>query len=130
MRTLIVICAISVAYTKLPVSSHDLQAVSTTMKSDGALSARSLPKALSQSAKICKLAFEAKCAPGCRTNAAGQDGVAPPLALIIYEQSTNGAEASQCASAMAVRAHHGPFGNMFAVAGVTHGDIKTIKAYV
>ena len=42
-----------------------------------------LPDTLSQNAQIGKLAFEAKCTSCHGTNAAGRDGVAPPLVHII-----------------------------------------------
>ena len=49
-----------------------------------------LPDALSANAEIGKLAFDAKCAVCHGTNAAGQDGVAPPLVHKIYEPSHHG----------------------------------------
>ena len=134
MRTFIVIGAIVVAstlaYTMLPLGSHDPQEISAVKILDGALASVLLPKTLSQNAQIGKQAFEAKCASCHGTNAAGQDGVAPPLVHIIYEPGHHGDETFQRAAAMGVRAHHWPFGNMPAIEGITQGDIKMVTAYI
>ena len=60
-------------------------------------------KRLSQNAQIGQLGFEAKCAACHGLNAAGQDGVAPPLVHIIYEPSHHGDEAFQRAASLGVR---------------------------
>ena len=134
MRTFIVIGAIVVAstlaYTMLPLGSHDAQEISAVKILDGALASVLLPKTLSQNAQIGKQAFEAKCASCHGTNAAGQDGVAPPLVHIIYEPGHHGDETFQRAAAMGVRAHHWPFGNMPAIEGITQVDIKMVTAYI
>lgn len=134
MRTVIVIGAIVVAstlaYTMFPLGSHDPQEISAVKILDGALASVLLPKTLSQNAQIGKQAFEAKCASCHGTNAAGQDGVAPPLVHIIYEPGHHGDETFQRAAAMGVRAHHWPFGNMPAIEGITQGDIKMVTAYI
>ena len=74
--------------------------------------------------------FEAKCAACHGVNAAGQDGVAPPLVHKVYEPSHHGDESFQRAASLGVRAHHWPFGNMPAVEGLTRGDVKMIIAYI
>ena len=89
-----------------------------------------LPQTLSANAEIGKLAYEAKCAACHGTNAAGQDGVAPPLVHKIYEPSHHGDAAFLLAAKNGVRAHHWRFGNMPPVEGVTDGDVKMIVAYV
>ena len=89
-----------------------------------------LPETLSANAKIGQVAFEAKCALCHGANAAGQDGVAPPLVHKIYEPSHHGDAAFLLAAKNGVRAHHWRFGNMPAVDGVTDGDVKMIVAYV
>ena len=89
-----------------------------------------LPDTLSQNAQIGKLAFEAKCTSCHGTNAAGRDGVAPPLVHIIYESNHHGDESFQRAVAMGVQAHHWSFGNMPAVEGLTRGDVKMIIRYI
>lgn len=89
-----------------------------------------LPETLSVNAQVGKLAYEAKCAVCHGTNAAGQDGVAPPLVHKIYEPSHHGDAAFLLAAKNGVRAHHWRFGNMPPVEGVTDGDVKMIVAYV
>lgn len=89
-----------------------------------------LPEMLSENAEIGKVAFEAKCAVCHGANAAGQDGVAPPLVHKIYEPSHHGDAAFLLAAKNGVRAHHWRFGNMPPVEGVTDGDVKMITAYV
>ena len=89
-----------------------------------------LPETLSTNAQVGKLAYEAKCAVCHGANAAGQDGVAPPLVHKIYEPSHHGDAAFLLAAKNGVRAHHWRFGNMPPVEGVTDGDVKMIVAYV
>lgn len=95
-----------------------------------ALAAVSLPTKLSPAASLGKVAFEAKCASCHGENAAGQDGMAPPLVHKIYEPSHHADESFQRAAAFGVRAHHWPFGDMPPVEGVTRQDVDTIIAYV
>ena len=89
-----------------------------------------LPETLSQNAQIGQLGYEAKCAACHGANAAGQDGVAPPLVHIIYEPSHHGDEAFQRAAELGVRGHHWPFGDMPPIEGVTRGDVTMIIAYI
>lgn len=89
-----------------------------------------VPDTLSANAVIGKTAFEAKCAVCHGANAAGQDGVAPPLVHKIYEPSHHGDATFLLAAKNGVRAHHWRFGNMPPVEGLTDGDVKMIIAYV
>ena len=89
-----------------------------------------LPATLSQNAQSGKYGFEAKCAACHGVNAAGQDGVAPPLVHKVYEPSHHGDESFQRAVSLGVQAHHWRFGNMLPVEGLTRGDVKMITAYV
>ncbi|SLN56307.1 Cytochrome c6 [Pseudoruegeria aquimaris] len=89
-----------------------------------------LPEALSENAVIGKRAFDANCAECHGANAAGQNGVAPPLVHKIYEPSHHGDESFQRAVAQGVRAHHWSFGNMPPVAGLSRADVAMIIAYV
>ena len=134
MRGVTVIIAIAaagvIAYAILPLGGNDHTELSAAIIPDGALAAVSLPENLSQNAQIGKLAFGVKCASCHGTNAAGQDGIAPPLVHIIYEPGHHGDEAFQRAVEMGVRAHHWPFGDMPIIEGITRGDIKMITAYV
>ena len=90
----------------------------------------SVPDQLSDFALIGKKGFDTNCASCHGQNAAGQNGIAPPLIHKIYEPSHHGDESFQRAVAMGVRAHHWKFGNMPAIEGLTRADIKAITAYV
>jgi len=90
----------------------------------------SLPDNLSQNAQIGKVGFEAKCANCHGANAAGTEGIAPPLIHKIYEPSHHADESFQRAVSLGVRAHHWPFGNMPAIEGLTRGDVTMIIAYI
>jgi len=89
-----------------------------------------LPQELSADAALGKRAFDAKCASCHGENAAGQNGVAPPLVHKIYEPSHHSDEAFQMAAKNGVRAHHWRFGNMPPVPGLTRGDVQYIARYV
>lgn len=89
-----------------------------------------LPDSLSQHAQIGKLGFEAKCASCHGVNAAGKDGLAPPLIHKIYEPSHHADESFQRAVALGVQAHHWRFGNMLAIEGLTRGDVTMIITYI
>ena len=89
-----------------------------------------VPGEMSDFALIGQKGFDANCASCHGQNAAGQNGIAPPLIHKIYEPSHHGDESFQRAVAMGVRAHHWKFGNMPAIEGLTRADIKAITAYV
>lgn len=107
-----------------------VSAGTTSGSDDTALVKVILPDNFSDKAKVGQVGFNAKCAACHGVNAAGKDGVAPPLVHKIYEPSHHGDESFQRAAALGVRAHHWPFGNMPAVEGVTRGDVKMITAYI
>lgn len=90
----------------------------------------SLPAQLSPEAQIGQRGFEAACADCHGLNAAGQDGVAPPLVHIIYEPSHHGDGAFQNAVQNGVRAHHWNFGPMLPVEGLTDADVRAITTYI
>lgn len=75
-------------------------------------------------------AFNDNCASCHGRNAAGQQGVAPPLVHKIYEPGHHGDEAFVRAARQGVRAHHWPFGNMPPVRGITDTEIDGIIAYI
>lgn len=77
-----------------------------------------------------EIAFNDNCAACHGKNAAGQDGVAPPLVHIIYEPNHHGDMSFVVAVKRGVRQHHWPFGNMAPVEGVTDDEITNIIAYV
>lgn len=89
-----------------------------------------VPKTLSARAQLGRKTYEANCAPCHGRNAAGQDGVAPPLVHIIYEPGHHGDESFQRAVSRGVRAHHWRFGDMPPVEGLTRGDVAAVIAYV
>ncbi len=89
-----------------------------------------VPAELSSNAVVGKRAFEAKCAACHGANAAGQNGIAPPLVHKIYEPSHHSDEAFQIAAQRGVRAHHWKFGNMPPVPGLTRADVQYIATYV
>ena len=90
----------------------------------------SLPAELSDQAQMGKRAYEAKCAECHGKNAAGQNGVAPPLVHKIYEPNHHSDMAFVMAAKNGVRAHHWNFGNMPPVEGLTDGDVELIARYV
>ena len=134
MKSTIAIVAILVAggvgYAMWPTVPNTTTTDAAIVMEDGVLANVLLPDTLSQNAQIGQLAYEAKCAACHGLNAAGQDGVAPPLVHAIYEPSHHGDEAFQRAAAVGVRGHHWPFGDMPPVEGVTRGDVTMIIAYI
>jgi len=77
-----------------------------------------------------KALFIDNCATCHGANAAGREGVAPPLVHRIYEPGHHGDEAFVLAALRGVRAHHWPFGNMPPVEGITQEEVVKITAYV
>ncbi len=113
------------------VMSPDPQSTESAISSQGTvLASVTVPDSLSDQAQIGQRAFEAKCASCHGENAAGQDGVAPPLVHKIYEPGHHGDMSFLVAAQNGVRAHHWPFGNMPPVEGLTQGDVMNIVAYV
>ncbi|UWQ63167.1 cytochrome c [Leisingera caerulea] len=94
------------------------------------LTAVQLPPDLSDTAKIGKRAFDAVCAECHGDNAAGRNGMGPPLVHKIYEPSHHGDAAFLLAVRNGVSAHHWKFGNMPAQQGLTDADVKGITRYV
>ena len=134
MRSIIAVAALLVAggvgYALWPNASQTPQLDPVSSLEGGALADVLMLETLSQNAQIGQLGYEAKCAACHGANAAGQDGVAPPLVHIIYEPSHHGDEAFQRAAELGVRGHHWPFGNMSPIEGVTRGDVTMIIAYI
>ena len=85
---------------------------------------------LSQAAAQGKLVFEQFCAACHGANAAGQEGVAPPLVHRIYESGHHADVAFQIAAQNGVRAHHWPFGNMPPIEGITAEQVAQVVTYV
>ena len=134
MKLIIAVTSILVAggigYALWPTTLQTTQSDASISLENGVLAEVLVPETLSQNAQIGKLGFEAKCLVCHGVNAAGQDGVAPPLVHIIYEPSHHGDESFQRAVAMGVRGHHWPFGDMPPVGGVTRADVTMITVYI
>ena len=86
--------------------------------------------AIEGNAAIGKRIFDSACAACHGANAAGTNGLAPPLVHKVYEPSHHGDEAFQRAASLGVKAHHWPFGNMPPVSGLTRGDVTMIVTYI
>jgi len=89
-----------------------------------------IPAELSANASLGKRGFEAKCAVCHGANAAGQEGIAPPLVHKIYEPGHHGDQSFVRAARNGVQSHHWSFGNMPKIKGVTDADVKYIAAYI
>ena len=112
-------------------AGHSMTPPDTSDIADGApIVEVSLPAELSANAQIGKRAFEDKCAACHGTNAAGQNGIAPPLVHKTYEPGHHSDMAFVMAAKNGVRAHHWQFGNMPPVEGLTDADVKMIARYV
>lgn len=96
----------------------------------GAMVDITIPETLTANAEIGKRIFDVKCAACHGANAAGQNGVAPPLVHKIYEPSHHGDFAFIRAAQNGVRSHHWSFGDMPAIEGITEGEIKLVTNYV
>lgn len=96
----------------------------------GAAMANVIVPELSRTAQDGEAAFNRFCATCHGRNAAGQDGVAPPLIHKVYEPGHHGDVSFMLAARSGVRAHHWPFGNMPPVEGITDGEIEEIVVYV
>ncbi len=110
---------------------HSMTPPDTSTLEDGdPIEVVNVPAILSPEATIGKRGFDAKCADCHGENAAGQNGVAPPLVHKIYEPSHHGDESFQRAVQVGVRAHHWKFGDMPAIEGLSRADVKYIIQYV
>lgn len=86
--------------------------------------------ALSSIEKLGEQHFNENCAACHGQNAAGRDGVAPPLVHKIYEPSHHGDMSFQLAAKNGVRSHHWRFSDMPPVPAVSEAEVETIIAYV
>jgi len=120
----------AVGYSLWATVKPTVHSATTSDNRNAALVEVMLPDTFSDNAKIGKVGFNKKCAACHGVNAAGIEGVAPPLVHKIYEPSHHGDESFQRAVALGVRAHHWPFGDMPAIKGVTRGDVTMINAYI
>ena len=86
--------------------------------------------ALSESAEAGRAVFDARCAQCHGANAAGRDGIAPPLVHKIYEPGHHADAAFHLAARNGVRAHHWRFGDMPPVEGIDDAEIDRVVTYV
>ncbi len=106
-------------------------ATATAPAKDGApMVAVTLPSELSAQAKMGQRAFDAACSSCHGANAAGQQGVAPPLIHKTYEPGHHADMAFFLAVENGVRPHHWRFGAMPPIEGLTRADVATIVAFV
>ncbi|TDK52978.1 c-type cytochrome [Antarcticimicrobium luteum] len=89
-----------------------------------------LPEELSGQAQMGKRAFDTVCAACHGENAAGRNGMGPPLVHKIYEPSHHAEAAFLLAVRNGVRAHHWRFGSMPPQDGLTGAEVKSITRYV
>lgn len=90
-----------------------------------------LPEKLSEEAMRGKIYFDAVCASCHGENAAGQDGVAPPLVHQLYQPSHHGDAAFVVAVRQGSRQHHWSFGSMMPVQPpLADTEIEAIIRYV
>lgn len=75
-------------------------------------------------------AFQDNCASCHGRNAAGRDGVGPPLVHRIYEPNHHADQAFYLAAKNGVRQHHWRFGDMPPIDGVEDNEIEQIVGYV
>jgi mono/diheme cytochrome c family protein len=114
-----------------PAGGHSMVPPDTSGIAEGAPIVQvALPETLGELETIGKRAYEGVCAACHGVNAAGQNGVAPPLVHITYEPGHHGDESFWRATQMGVQAHHWQFGNMPAIEGLTRADVKAITAYI
>jgi mono/diheme cytochrome c family protein len=112
-------------------AGHSMEPPDTSAVAQGGpLVQVALPVELSANAQIGKRAFDAKCAQCHGTNAAGQNGAAPPLVHKTYEPNHHSDMAFVLAAKNGVRSHHWRFGDMPPVEGLTDADVKMIARYV
>jgi len=96
----------------------------------GAALAKVIVPTLSGNAILGETAFNAKCAVCHGKNAAGQNGVAPPLVHPFYRVGHHNDAAIVRAARNGVRSHHWTFGDMPPVQGLTMGELKSIIVYI
>lgn len=90
-----------------------------------------VPAQLSAQAQQGEVYYTAACASCHGADAAGQEGIAPPLVHRVYEPSHHGDMAFVLAARNGVRAHRWPFGDMPPVGQpLTDGELAAIIAYV
>lgn len=115
----------------LPDTSPNKAVGSATATSGAALVEVKLPATLSSQAATGKTYYDAVCASCHGANAAGQDGIAPPLVHRIYDPSHHSDAAFLVAVRNGARQHRWSFGSMLPLEQkLTDGKISAITLYV
>ncbi len=117
-------------YESFKPTEQDPHSVQRTAGVEGRPLATVVVPDLSEQAELGRVAFEANCATCHGVNAAGQDGVAPPLVHKIYEPNHHSDMAFQLAAKNGVSSHHWRFGNMPPVPGISEDEMGRIVVYV
>lgn len=89
-----------------------------------------LPDRFSALEQIGRTAFDAVCAACHGPNAAGRQGMGPPLVHPFFRPGHHADAAFQRAVQTGVRAHHWRFGDMPPQEGLTTADVRAIVGYV
>ncbi|WP_322989477.1 cytochrome c [Hoeflea sp.] len=118
------------AYDKFWPKPENPHSVQTTAGEAGAPLVNVTVPVLSAAGEEGKMLFDGNCGTCHGNNAAGQDGVAPPLVHVIYEPNHHSDMAFVLAAKNGVRAHHWRFGDMPPREGVSDSDVAKIIAYV
>lgn len=114
----------------IPVG-HSMEPPDTSEIADGgAIVDVALPPELSDEGLIGERVFNFACSECHGENAAGRNGVAPPLVHIIYEPSHHSDEAFQVAVRGGVRSHHWNFGNMPPIEGLSRAEVRAIATFI
>lgn len=114
----------------MDMAEQDPQSIQSTSGRAGAPLVDVIVPELSAAAQAGKKQFEVSCVACHGANAAGKEGVAPPLVHIIYETNHHGDNSFYQAVRYGVRAHHWRFGNMPAIKGVSPSQVADIITYI
>ena len=114
----------------MDMAEQDPHLIQSTSGQAGASLVDVVVPELSAAARTGKEQFEVSCVACHGANAAGQDGVAPPLVHIIYEPNHHGDQSFYQAVRYGVSAHHWRFGDMPAIEGVSPSQVADIIIYV
>lgn len=120
---------IAAVLTGVAIGAYRIFLAPSTVPSGTALAIVTVPD-LSGPAVEGENLFNRSCASCHGQNAAGLEGIAPPLVHKIYEPGHHADTSFHLAARQGVRAHHWPFGDMPAVEGITGPEIDRIIAYI
>ncbi len=129
-RTLLIALAVvALIALALLFRSYQLSGFAKNGQAGNAIVSVNVP-VLSEEVREGEALFNATCAKCHGKNAAGREGLAPPLVHLIYEPNHHPDQSFHMAAQSGVRQHHWPFGNMPPVPDVTREDVQKIIDYV